>query len=200
MKRSQIVMLTLAGVSLGTTGCRRSSESEPVHLHGSAILRPDALNPALRANLPVFRPGTDMSREIPPHNAYDPQLGYYHEPCAGWFPYPYDHYDSRWGYYRCGRWSRQHSTHMYPATSPYFRAATHALAPGPSITAPAPPMGSSTKPPSSTPMASDYTQQPSGAPVHAGVPHSQATRTLSAFTNRGGFGSTGRATGFFSGS
>ena len=46
----------------------------------------------------------------------------------------------------------------------------------------------------------DYTKQPSGAPIHTGVPQSQATMTRSAFTSRGGFGRTGFFSGMFSGS
>jgi hypothetical protein len=114
MKRSRIVILTLAGVSLGLTGCRR-----PPAIRG--ILPPDQLPPAFRASLPIgYVPGSDVSAAEPPHNAYDPRLGYYHEPCRAWFPYPYNHHDSRWGYYRCGRWSRSSRVWSRPIGSSRF--------------------------------------------------------------------------------
>lgn len=191
-------MLTLAGVSLGVTGCRRSHEPDISPVHGTQILRPEALSPDMRASLPVFRPGADVSREIPPHNAYDPQLGYYHAPCAGWFPYPYDHHDSRWGYYRCGRWSRYHSTQAYHSSSPYYRGGAHPFIGGTHLAAPS--TGTAIKPADFKPPTGDYGLQPAGAPVHSGVQHSQATKTITSITSRGGFGSTGRSSGFFSGS
>lgn len=205
MKRSKAVMLTLAGVSLGVTGCRR--EAEPVNVHSTPVLPPEALSPAMRASLPAFVPGQDVSRQIPPHNAYDPQLGYYHQPCSGWFPYPYDHYDSRWGYYRCGRWSRYHSTRVYPSSSTWHR--TGPVGYGGTVAAglsdgtsnsPTTSAGANGKPGTAAAPSGDYSTQPAGAPVHTGVPHTQATTTRSAFTSRGGFGSTGRSFGFFSGS
>jgi len=160
----------------------------------------------MRASLPAFVPGHDVSRQIPPHNAYDPQLGYYHQPCAGWFPYPYDHKDSRWGYYRCGRWSLHHSTQAYPMSSIWYRggALGHSggLPMGSPISTPPPATthaGVTAKPSTSVPGMNDYALQPPGAPIHNGVPQSQATVTRSAFTNRGGFGSTGHSSGFFSG-
>jgi hypothetical protein len=191
MKRSRVVMLTLAGASLGFTGCRREP---PPGVHSTTILPPEALSPAMRASLPAFRPGSDVSREIPPHNAYDAHLGYYHAPCAGWFPYPYDHFDSRWGYYRCGRWSRYHSTQAYHSSSPYYRGGAHGFGLATPIG------GTTTQPADFKPPAGDYGLQPSGAPVHNGVQHNQATKTISSITSRGGFGSTGRSSGFFSGS
>ena len=196
MKRSKIVVLTLAGVSLGITGCRR--EPAPPGVHRTTILPPEALSPDMRASLPVFSPGSDVSREIPPHNAYDPQLGYYHAPCAGWFPYPYDHHDSRWGYYRCGKWSRYHSTHAYHSSSPYYRGGMHAFGSPAALIPPTP--GTPANAAHFKPPAGDYQAQPAGAPVHQGVQHSQATRTITSIANRGGFGSTGRSSGFFSGS
>lgn len=206
MKRSKVVMLTLAGVGLGVTGCRR--EPQEVNVHSTAVLPPEALSPAMRASLPAFVPGQDVTRQIPPHNAYDPKLGYYHQPCSGWFPYPYDHYDSRWGYYRCGRWSRYHSTQAYPSSSIWYRAGSHGFGSvipmgSPSSTVPSPAStntGISAKPSTPASPTGDYALQPSGAPIHNGVPHSQATATRSAFTSRGGFGSTGRSSSFFSGS
>jgi hypothetical protein len=193
MKRSKVVMLTLAGVSLSVTGCHR--EPERVNLHSTPVLPPESLSPAARASLPVYRPGSDVSRTLPPHNAYDPQLGYYHEPCAAWFPYPYDHYDSRWGYYRCGRWSRYHSTQAYSPSSIYFRG-------GNSLFGSSMPLGGGTgaRPDPNVPRSGDYGLQPSGAPIHNGVQHGNATRTISSVTSRGGFGTTGRSSGFFSGS
>lgn len=190
-------MLTLAGVSLGLTGCRRSQTTDFHLAHGTQILRPEALSPEFRASLPKFFPGTDVSREVPPHNAYDPQLGYYHAPCAGWFPYPYDHHDSRWGYYRCGKWSRHHSTHAYHSSSPYYRGGVHPFIGGTSLVAPS--TSTTTNPADFKPPAGDYSQQPAGAPVHSGVQHSQATKTITSITSRGGFGSTGRSSGFSSG-
>jgi hypothetical protein len=185
MKRSKVIMLTLAGVSLGVTGCRRAPTPEPVPVHSTAVLPPGALSPELRASLPAFVAGEDVSRQSPPHNAYDPHLGYYHQPCAGWFPYPYDYYDSNWGYYRCGRWSRYHSTRRYPFNSTYYRSGPY----------------STTTTSSAAPSTlSDYTTQPPGAPTHTGVPQSQAGVTRSAFTSRGGFGRTGFFSGMFSGS
>jgi hypothetical protein len=200
MKRSRVVMLTLAGVSLGVTGCRR----EPVaqRIHDTAILPPDSLNPAMRSSLPAFSPGGDISRQVPPHNAYDPQLGYFHAPCAGWYPYPYDHYDSRWGYYRCGKWSRYHSTQAYHSSSSYYRSGyrngVHPLPAGAVTSAAASSLTS--QPGVFTPPMDDYGRQPAGAPVHSGVQHSDASRTISSTSSRGGFGSTGRSSGYSSSS
>jgi hypothetical protein len=187
MKRSKVIMLTLAGVGLGVTGCRRAPAPEPVPVHSTAVLPPGALSPELRATLPAFAAGEDVSRQAPPHNAYDPHLGYYHQPCSAWFPFPYDYYDSRWGYYRCGRWSRYHSTRVYPSSSSYYRVGPHS-----SFT--------TSHPSTPEPAMDDYTKQPSGAPIHTGVPQTQATMTRSAFTSRGGFGRTGFFSGMFSGS
>jgi hypothetical protein len=174
MKRSQIVMLTLAGVSLGLTGCRR----QPPMSAGRGILPPDQLPPAMRASLPsYYAPGADLSNSQPPHNAYDPRLGYYHEPCRAWFPYPYNHHDPRWGYYRCGRWSRQSRTYFHTTG---FR---------PNV-----PGAGSYSP------AEDFGPQPPGAPVHSGVAHADATKAASGSTHRGGFGGTGHSTGFHTGS
>lgn len=176
MKRSRLVLLTLAGVSLGVTGCGRKSSSAD-GVHGTAIVPPSSLSPQERAALPTFSPGSNLSAERPPNNAYDPQLGYYHQSCQGWFPYPYDHYDARYGYYRCGRWSRtNHSrTHYYHRTGGSTFGVSRALTGGTSV--------------------ADYDAQPVGAPVHGGVNHSQATTTKSAFTSRGGFGSSGKSSG-----
>jgi hypothetical protein len=212
MKRSKVVMLTLAGVSLGVTGCRRTPE--PVNVHSSAVLPPGALTPAMRASLPAFVAGRDTSYQSPPHNAYDPQLGYYHQPCTGWFPYPYDHYDSRWGYYRCGRWSRYHSTSAYGSSSSYYRpgpmpsgtAAPQSPPPSQASSTTTPPPSTS-KPSTPAPALHDYALQPAGAPIHNGVPQSQATATRSAFasssssshsgtSSRSGFGRTGFFSGF----
>lgn len=190
MKRSNVIILTLAGVGLGVTGYNRMTG--PVNVHSTAVLPPESLSPAMRASLPPFFAGQDVSRQMPPHNAYDPQLGYYHQPCSAWFPYPYDHYDQRWGYYRCGRWSRYHSTKAYPSSSTYFRGG-FAGSGSANNTAPSTPMS----PPS---VNNDYARQPTGAPIHTGVPQSQASMTRSAFTTRGGFGRTGGFSGFFSGS
>ncbi len=179
MKRSRVVALTLAGVSLSLTGCRRSSTGGPSDVHGGTILPPSALNPSFRSTLPAFLPGQDVSRQSPPLNAYDPQLGYYHLPCSAWFPYPYDHYDSRWGYYRCGRWSKNSSTH---------RSSSHYGNVGRSLTG------------SSTSSMSNYdtdSVQPAGAPLHSGVHHSMASSTRTGSISRGGFGSTGRSSSSF---
>lgn len=162
MKRSRIVLLTLAGVSLGFTGCRRSPGA-------GGILSPDQLPPAFRASLPNgYVPGTDVSAGEPPHNAYDPRLGYFHEPCQAWYPYPYNHHDLRWGYYRCGRWFGSSRVWSRPV--------------GFSRTSGAP--------------VEDYSPQPPGAPQHAGLAHSDASRSLAGSTHRGGFGGTGRSFGF----
>ncbi|WP_395751647.1 hypothetical protein [Prosthecobacter sp.] len=209
MKRSNVIILTLAGVSLAATRCHRTPAAGPVNVHSTAVLPPGSLSPAMRATLPAFAAGYDTSYQSPPHNAYDPQLGYYHQPCSGWFPYPYDHYDSRWGYYRCGRWSRYHSTQAYSSSSSYYRS-------GPIFSGTSAPLNSSqptstARPGTAPPALQDYALQPSGAPVHNGVPQSQATATRAAFapsssshgssyTSRGGFGHTGYSSGHFSGS
>lgn len=188
MKRSNVIILTLAGVGLAATRCHRQPTAyTPAHVHSTAVLPPSSLSPEMRASLPAFAAGQNVSSQATPHNAYDPQLGYYHQPCSAWFPYPYDHYDSRWGYYRCGRWSRKHSTHAYSSSSSYYRP------------------GIGFRPSTPIPTGGDYTTQPAGAPVHTGVPQSQATATRAAFSSshassRGGFGSTGHFSGFFSGS
>lgn len=171
MKRSQIVILTMAGVSLGLTGCRRQSAL-------GSIIPPEQLPPALRATLPTgYVPGSDISAGRPPHNAYDARLGYYHEPCNAWFPYPYNHHDPRWGYYRCGRWSSRTRTYTRPI----------GLYPGI-------PGGGSV---ASAPQPSeDFGPQPANAPIHSGIAHADATKAASGTTHRGGFGGTGRSVGF----
>ena len=188
MKRSNVIILTLAGLGLGVTGYNRMTT--PVNVHATAILPPDSLSPAMRASLPAFVAGEDVSRQMPPHNAYDPQLGYYHQPCTAWYPYPYDYYDQRWGYYRCGRWSRYHSTQAYSSSSSYYRGSLNGFGAGSNTSTPSTP----------PPVNNDYVHQPTGAPTNVGVPQSQATMTRSAFTSRGGFGRTGSFSGFFSGS
>lgn len=200
MKRSRVVMLTLAGVSLGVTGCRR--EPAPRAATAPAILPPESLTPAMRSTLPVYSSGADVSREVPPHNAYDPRLGYFHAPCAGWYPYPYDHYDSRWGYYRCGKWSRYHSTQAYSSSSSYYRSGYRSgIHPWPAGEAPSEtPSKATSRPGEFTPPTDDYGRQPSGAPVHAGLQHSEASRAVSSYTSRGGFGSTGHSSSSYSGS
>ena len=182
MKRSRTIALTLAGISLGLTGCRRGE----VPPNGMGVLPLSALSPMMRAKIPAFTPGQNVTAQNPPLNAYDPNLGYYHLPCTAWFPYPYDHYDSRWGYYRCGKWSRHGSTSRYHGNG--FRTGAGI---GRSVVGDGG-GGVSTG-------DGDYTTQPAGAPVHAGVPHAQATATRAGLVSRGGFGSTGRSSfSFFS--
>ncbi len=197
MKRSRLIVLTMAGVSLGSTGCRRDSSSASSYPRElTPILNPAALNPQLRQSLPAYQPGVSAAGSQIPHNAYDPSLGYYHQPCSAWFPYPYDYHDRRWGWYRCGKWSRHSASTPYRHSSgyTYYR-----------------PNPQSTSQP-------DYTQQPAGAPQHEGVPHSAAERVRSqnagrpwihsdagsSAVSRGGFGSTGHGSSgfssFFSGS
>jgi hypothetical protein len=36
------------------------------------------------------------------NNTYVPGRGYYHAPCNGWFPYPYNYYSPGLGYYHGG--------------------------------------------------------------------------------------------------
>ncbi len=171
MKRSQIVVLTLAGVGLGLTGCRRQT----LHTAGRGILPPDQLPPAMRASLPSYYPsGGDLSSTQPPHNAYDARLGYFHAPCHAWFPYPYNHHDPRWGYYRCGRWSREFRHFAY---TPGLRLGSPGALP---IRSP-------------LPASEDFGPQPPGAPIHSGVAHADATKTVAGTTHRGGFGGTGHA-------
>ncbi|MEQ1750028.1 MAG: hypothetical protein ABL974_11430 [Prosthecobacter sp.] len=180
MKRSRVVALTLAGISLSLTGCRRSTYSASSDVHGTSILPPSGLNPDMRSCLPTFVPGQDVSGQSPPLNAYDPQLGYYHLPCTAWFPYPYDHYDSRWGYYRCGRWSKNRSTVHH--SSGYYGGLGRPFTGTNSMT---------------SSHADGDLAQPPGAPLHSGVPHSQASSTRLGSTSRGGFGSTGRSSSSF---
>jgi hypothetical protein len=176
MKRSRLVLLTLAGVSLSVTGCGRKSEVAR-NVHGTAVMPPAELPPQERAALPIYSAGKNPSLERPPNNAYDPQLGYFHLSCQGWFPYPYDHYDSRYGYYRCGRWHRTNQG----------RSHYHHSSGGSS--------GGSSRPLSGGSTVPEYSSQPTGAPVHGGVNHSSASHTKSAFTSRGGFGSSGSSSG-----
>jgi hypothetical protein len=174
MKRSRVVALTLAGVSLSLTGCRRTTSyrTEP---HNTPILPPTSLSPTMRGSLPAFVPGQNVSAQNPPLNAYDPELGYYHTPCSGWFPYPYDHYDSRWGYYRCGRWTK--TTNSAMNRNGFSNVGS--------------------RPFTSGHTSADDLTQPAGAPIHGGIPHSQATSTRSSSISRGGFGSTGRSSSSF---
>lgn len=117
MKRSRLIVLTMAGVSLGSTGCRRdASRVSSDQRESTPILNPTALNAQLRQSLPAYQPGVSAAGTQIPHNAYDPSLGYYHQPCSAWFPYPYDYHDARWGWYRCGKWSR-HSASTLTATA-----------------------------------------------------------------------------------
>lgn len=172
MKRSRSVVVTLAGISLSLTGCRRAAEPA-----GLGVMKKEALPAEMRDKLPVFYPGQNPSAENPPLNAYDPHLGYYHRPCLAWYPYPYDYYDARWGYYRCGKWSRHAASGGVRGYGGIGRG-----------------MGSIGS------GVGDYTTQPVGAPVHEGVSQGQATAKRSALVSRGGFGSTGRSwSSFFSG-
>jgi hypothetical protein len=183
MKRSRTIALTLAGISLGLTGCRRGEGPGG----GTGVLPLSALPAEMRAKIPSFTPGQNVTAENPPLNAYDPYLGYYHQPCSAWFPYPYDHYDSRWGYYRCGKWSRHASTH---------RHGTGYRSGGAGLIRPMAAGSSDGGGPVST-GDGDYTTQPAGAPVHAGVPQGQATAARAGLVSRGGFGSTGKSSGSF---
>ncbi len=183
MKRSRVVALTLAGISLSLTGCNRRN-SPPNDIHGNAIIPPSSLSPDMQSALPAFTPGQDVSAQNPPLNAYDPKLGYYHLPCTAWFPYPYDHYDSRWGYYRCGRWSRDRNTHY---SSTRYLGGRSSIINRPSGATPDP----ATPIPTNTPDGSAAAQY--AAPMHAGIPHSEASTTRRNSVNRGGFGSTGRS-------
>jgi len=180
MKPGRIITLTLAGISLGVTGCRRGSYHGP---HGTDILAPGDLPQDLRQTLPAFSAEGPGALANPPHNAYEPHLGYFHRPCEAWFPYPYGHYDPRWGYYRCGRW--------YSSKDDY-----HDSRPGHLSRHWRPSGGVS--PTDGTPVGAGEAQ-PSGAPLHAGVPTAQAEATRSNLTSRGGFGGTGRRSSSFSG-
>lgn len=185
MKRSRTIALTLAGISLGLTGCRRNDGPGPGATGGTGVLPLSALPAEMRSRIPSFTPGQNASAENPPLNAYDPYLGYYHQPCSAWFPYPYDHHDSRWGYYRCGKWSKHSTGHRHVGGGGYRSGA------GINRTSQADSTG-----PVST-GDGDYTTQPAGAPVHGGVPHAQATATRSGLVSRGGFGSTGKSSSSF---
>jgi hypothetical protein len=103
MKRSRRILLTLTGISLGVTGCRR----EPPPLLNTGVLPPERLSNSEQEALPAFRSDHLPDFARPPINAYDPALGYYHAECQAWFPYPYNHYQNGWGYYRCGHWFAQ---------------------------------------------------------------------------------------------
>lgn len=94
MKSGKLITLTLAGISLALTGCRRSVAPSP---HETEILQPGELSSSQRSSLPTYYPDQGGALSDAPHNAYDPRLGYFHRPCNAWYPYPYDHYDSRWG-------------------------------------------------------------------------------------------------------
>jgi hypothetical protein len=209
MKRSSAVLVTITTMALGLTGCgRKPSPLDP------DILPPNRLPEAFRATLPTYKSGPNVAGEIPPLNAYDAFLGYYHAPCLRWFPYPYDHYDQRWGYYRCGKWSRYNSSRSHYHSSNGLRALGNsgsmlgngsdlvgaAFAGGPnqvnvnggSSTGKIPPPlpGGGTPPP----LPDDYATQPSTAPKHSGVEHSRSSVTRS---TRAGFGATGRSSGSF---
>jgi hypothetical protein len=156
---------------------------------GAGVLPLSALPAAMRATIPAFTPGQNVTAQNPPLNAYDPQLGYYHLPCTAWFPYPYDYYDSRWGYYRCGKWSRHRSSGPYGTGYRTGSRVGRGVAGGPNGG------GVSTG-------DDDYATQPAGAPVHSGVPHAMATATRAGLVSRGGFGGTGKSSfsRYFSGS
>jgi hypothetical protein len=108
MKRSSWIAVSLATASLAMTGCGRKPPS-----NHSQIIPLDQLPQNVRATIPNYTPSSDVSSSDAPLNAYDPDLGYFHKPCSQWYPYPYDYYDSRWGYYRCGQWSRYNSTRSH---------------------------------------------------------------------------------------
>lgn len=180
MKSGKLITLTLAGISLALTGCRRSLNPGP---HETEILQPGELSSSQRSSLPTYYPDQGGALSDAPHNAYDPRLGYFHRPCNAWYPYPYDHYDSRWGYYRCGRW--------YPARG---LQTGHAATSGLNARNPGLPL---------SPTSPDDPNRPSatpGAPTNKGIATADADAIRSSATSRGGFGSTGRRTSFFSGS
>ncbi len=179
----------MAGLSLSLTGCHRSEGP----MGDGGILPLSALSGEMRSRIPAYTPGANVSVENPPLNAYDENLGYYHQQCSAWFPYPYDYYDSRWGYYRCGRWSKYNSNRTH-YTNHRTTTGTSSFSSGNSTSDPS---RSST---SGSVGEADYSSQPSGAPVHAGVAHSQASSVRASTISRGGFGSTGRASSSFSSS
>jgi hypothetical protein len=193
MKRSKIVLVSLTTVSLSLTGCRRSSGPASGDL---GILPPEQLSDALRKSLPTYEAGENVSGEQPPLNAYDPLLGYYHSSCSEWHPYPYDYYDSRWGYFRCGKWSRYDSgrqhyhsssglTYIGGGRGGLFRAGAEAVGAvlsgngnngvSGSFRNPASPNTPPPMPPQMPPPMPDYDAQPANAPRQVGVAHSQAT-------------------------
>lgn len=182
MKSGKLITLTLAGVSLALTGCRRSATTG---LHETEVLPPGDLPRDLRSSLPAYSPNPGDDPSAAPLNAYDPHLGYFHRPCNAWYPYPYGHYDSRWGYYRCGRWYRSNPlTTGYPGSSgANFWNPGRSLSPG-------------------TAGGGDLSGEPptAGAPTHKGIPAAQAQSLRTTVTSRGGFGSTGGRNSFFSGS
>lgn len=181
MKSGKLITLTLAGISLALTGCRRGSSFAP---HQSEIIPPADLPQEMRSSLPVYSADQVGALTNPPLNAYDPSLGYFHQSCNAWYPLPYGHYDTRWGYYRCGNWYRSHFTNRnyYPG---YNGATDRNRLPV------APSSGESSDLADSTPTA--------GAPNHIGIPSTSAESVRSNLSSRGGFGSTGRRSSFFSG-
>jgi hypothetical protein len=182
MRSGKIITLTLAGVGLALTGCRRSTATG---LHETEILPPGDLSRELRSSLPAYSPNQGGDDSLTPLNAYDPRLGYFHRPCNAWYPYPYGHHDPRWGYYRCGRWYRSH-THVtgYGGTS------------GSNVWNPGRPLS----PTASNGDDLSGATSTAGAPTHKGISSTEAQSLRSSMTSRGGFGSTGRRSSFFSGS
>lgn len=186
MKSGKLITLTLAGISLALTGCRRATPFGP---HGTEILPPGDLSQEMRSSLPAFAAEQSGALANPPLNAYDPHLGYFHSSCNAWFPYPYGHYDSRWGYYRCGKWYRSHKR-------PFYSSGTHTTTGRNQGLQPLSSPGTA-----ATAASDDLDSSPTaGAPMHAGVPASNAEATRTNSTSRGGFGSTGRRSSFSSSS
>jgi hypothetical protein len=108
MKRSKSVWVSICSMSLLLTGCGGHPPGS-----GAAIVPPSELPAEMRAAIPNYIVGENPSGEKPPLNAYSENLGYYHQECSQWFPFPFDYYDTRWGYYRNGKWSRYNSTRSH---------------------------------------------------------------------------------------
>lgn len=60
------------------------------------------------------------------NNHYVPNVGYYHAPYQGWFPYPYNYYSPGWGYYHGGNWTPQPNGNTVTNSHPTSRATSSA--------------------------------------------------------------------------
>lgn len=178
MKRSQHVTLVLStalSASLWGTGCRRQGPTPPV---------PQSYDP-------VFEVSTNL---VYTNNHYIRNVGYYHAPYGGWFPYPYNFFHPSWGYYGGGLWRPNRFDLPIQQSSPNKGMADSANAAILSA-------WNRARTPPTRPSTSSRTTWRSSSPTTTYRPSSaspsstrKSTPSSGGGTSRGGFGSSSHST------